>query len=228
MKNIIKIINDDCLKILPNLDKKVDLIITDPPYWISYQSNRRKKKLKKIMNDTNKKKTINLIKKCLEYFYIILNNNRSIYLFVHWKELDKIKPIFEKYFKLKNIIIWQKNNHWSGDLKGSYAPKYEMILYWHKWKDYIRWKRLSDILYVPKIPPKKLLHPAQKPVELIDIFIEKSSDEWFLVLDPFLGSGTTAISALKHNRSIIWIEIDKEYYNIAKNRINDYIVNFIL
>lgn len=120
---------------------------------------------------------------------------------------------------MKNLIIWNKNNHGSGDLKGSYAPKYELILFGHKGRSLFRDKRISDVIDFDKIPSKKLKHPTEKPLGLLKIFIEKSSDKENVILDPFIGSGTTAVACKRLNRNFIGFEISQNYVDVANKRL---------
>ena len=216
-----KLYNGDCLEIMKNIDNEsIDLIITDPPYLINYQSNRRKKvdRFDKIKND---KDNYILIQEYFKECYRIMKNNTAIYCFCSWHNVDFFKKEFEKYFKLKNIIIWNKNNHGTGDLKGSYAPKYEFILFGHKGRTLLREKRISDVIDCAKIPSKKLTHPTEKPQELLGIFIKQSSDEDSIVFDGFMGTGSCGMIANKLNRKFIGIELDENYFNIAKDRIGN-------
>jgi len=229
----IKLYNDDCEKILKeikNKGQKVNLIVTDPPYIINFRSNRRTKlpKFNHLKGDT--KKDSKFFKKklsnCFKLFYEILEDNSAIYVFAWWQTIDFFKQkIEEAWFKIKNILIWIKNNHWSGDLKGAYAPKYEMIVYAVKWRHILNWKRHPDILMYKKVPSKKLKHPTQKPVDLLRFLIEKSSKVWDIILDPFMGSWTTWLACIdtennKLDRNFIGIELDEKYYNIAKENLN--------
>lgn len=193
---------------------KVDCIITDAPYLMNFQSNYRKNKYEKIKND---KDSYNLIseyfKKCNE----ILKDNSAIYCFCSWHNVDFFKQEFEKYFKLKNIIVWNKNNTSMGDLKGSYAPKHEFILFGHKGRRLIEGFRYPDVLDFKRTNNK--LHPTQKPVDLLEIFVKTSSKEGDTIFDGFMGSGSTGVACLKNNRNFIGVEIDENYFNIAKERI---------
>mgnify|MGYP005862256575 FL=1 len=223
MEERYKLYNGDCLEIMDNIDdKSIDLIITDPPYLINYQSNRRKKKdrFDKIKND---KDNYILIQEYFKECYRIMKNNTAIYCFCSWHNIDFFKREFEKYFKLKNIIIWNKNNHGTGDLKGSYAPKYEFILFGHKGRTLLREKRISDVIDCAKIPSKKLTHPTEKPQKLLGIFIKQSSDESNIVFDGFMGTGSCGMVANNLNRKFIGIELDENYFNIAKERIENLI-----
>ena len=216
---MIRLLLGDALKRMKKIeDGSVDMILTDPPYGINYQSNRRvvKKKFDKIKNDSN----LDWLDIFFENCYRIQKNNTAIYCFCSWHNIDKFKISFEKFFKLKNILVWVKNNHGSGDLKCSYAPKHEFILYGNKGKSIFREKRYSDIFEFDKISSSKLLHPNEKNVDMLSIYIKNNSDENQIILDPFMGSGTTGVACKNLNRNFIGIEQDETYFKIAKARIN--------
>ena len=216
-----KLFHADCLDIMKNItDESVDLIVTDPPYLMDYKSNRRVKmdKFDKIKNDIN---SYDLISSYFSECYRIMKNNTAIYCFCSWHNVDFFKQEFEKHFKLKNIIVWNKNNHGTGDLKGSYAPKYEFILFGHKGRTLLREKRIPDVIDCAKIPSKFLVHPTEKPIELLSIFINQSSDENDIVFDGFMGCASTAIASLNNKRKFIGVELDDKYFEIAKKRIEE-------
>ena len=216
-----KIYQGDCLEVMGGIkDKSVDLIVTDPPYLMDYQSNRRKKedRFDKIKND---KGNYMLIHDYLEECHRIMKDNTAIYCFCSWHNVDFFKSEFEKHFKLKNIIVWNKNNHGTGDLKGSYAPRHEFILFGHKGRTLLREKRIADVIDCAKTPSKKLTHPTEKPQELLEIFIKQSSDEGSIIFDGVMGTGRCGIDAKKLNRNFIGIELDEKYFNIAKGRLEN-------
>ena len=216
-----KLYQGDCLEVMGSIkDKSIDLIVTDPPYLMDYQSNRRKKedRFDKIKND---KENYMLIQDYLEECHRIMKDNTAIYCFCSWHNIDFFKREFEKYFKLKNIIVWNKNNHGTGDLKGAYAPKHEFILFGHKGRTLLREKRIPDIIDCSKVLSKKLTHPTEKPQELLEIFIKQSSDEGSIIFDGFMGTGSCGIAAKKLNRKFVGIELDEKYFNIAKDRLEN-------
>ena len=221
MEERYKLYNGDCLEVMRDIsDKSIDLIVTDPPYLMNYQSNRRKKenRFDKIKNDKDNYLLIqNYFKEC----YRITNDNTAIYWFCSWHNIDFFKQEFEKYFKLKNILIWNKNNHGTGDLKGAYAPKYEFVLFGHKGRTLLREKRIPDVIECAKIPSKKLTHPTEKPLNLLEIFIRQSSDENDIVFDGFGGTFSTGIACLNTNRRFIGIELDKNYFDVGSKRIEN-------
>ncbi|MDA2877232.1 DNA methyltransferase [Streptococcus pneumoniae] len=110
-----KIIKKDVLEFMETIpDNKIDLIVTDPPYLINYKTNWRKEKHKfsnVIKNDNNPE----LIKEYIKECYRILKDDTAIYIFCSFDKVDFFKKEIEKYFSVKNIIIWRKNNHTAGD-----------------------------------------------------------------------------------------------------------------
>lgn len=124
-----KIYNVDVLEFMSTLsDESIDLVVTDPPYLISYKSNHRKDRGHKfsttIANDNNPELIKTYIKEC----YRVLKNNTAIYMFCSFDKVDFFKTEIEKYFNIKNIIIWKKNNHTAGDLEAQFGKQYEMII----------------------------------------------------------------------------------------------------
>jgi DNA modification methylase len=226
---------DDSLKYLKSLpDNSVDLILTDPPYGINYQNNRRNKdgKIKTengIAND--EKDNLLFLDKIMKECYRILKDGHHIYWFGRFDALSKQSIKFEENgFIIKNSLVWVKNNHGTGDLYYSYAPKHELILYGLKRTNTkvkpVRLKKLedgrtrhNDILEFSKVSKKEMIHDHQKPLDLLSFLIKKSTDEGDIILDPFMGSGSTIIAANKLNRKSIGIELDKDIFNEAKNRI---------
>lgn len=212
---MISIKQGDCLELMKEIDdKSIDMILTDPPYGMSFQSHRRKNIYEKIKNDENLEFLNNFFQECNR----VLKKDSALYVFCSWHNVDKFKKEFEKYFKLKNILVWVKNNHGSGDLQASYAPKYEFILYGNKGRRKFENGRKEDVLFYNKT--KNELHPTQKPVDLLEFLINNSSKEDNNILDPFMGSGSTGVACQNTNRNFIGFELDEHYFQIAKERLN--------
>jgi len=215
---MIDLMQGDCLERMKEIpDGSVDMILTDPPYGMDFQSNRRlvMDKFKKIQNDNNLKWLPDFVSEC----HRVMNNNTALYFFCSWHNLDIFKQEIEKLFKIKNVIVWVKNNHGSGDLKAQYAPKHEFVIYANKGRSMFRSKRISDVMEYPKIHSSKLQHPTEKNTDMLKVFISNNSDNYSIILDPFMGSGTTGVAAKNLNRSFIGIELDAGYFEIARNRI---------
>ena len=213
----------DCLEVMDRLIEegvKVDAIITDPPYGMNYKSNRRvaSEKFDYIKNDTN---IDSLLSDSLIKSNTLLKDGSPIFIFCSWHNVDKFKAEFQKHFKLKNILVWNKNNHGTGDLNGSYAPRHEFILFGEKGRC-IRnegRKRSADVISYDKVTSKKLLHPTEKPVEMLSDFILDFVRQDGVVFDPFMGSGSTGVACVNNDRNFIGIELDENYFKIAEQRI---------
>ncbi|EPZ47765.1 hypothetical protein N007_05790 [Alicyclobacillus acidoterrestris ATCC 49025] len=199
-------------------DNSVDLVVTDPPYLMNYRSNRRvvRNKFDYIHNDQS---SYDLIATFIDECYRVMKDNTAIYMFCSWHHIDYFKQQFERKFKLKNLIVWNKNNHGSGDLKGAYAPKHELILFGHKGRSLLQHKRIPDVIDCDKIPSAKLTHPTEKPVELLTIFILNSSQPGDVVLDGFIGTGATAVACVNTGRNFIGFETEPQYIEIANKRL---------
>lgn len=118
--------NGDCLEAMKEIpDKSVDCIITDPPYGMFFISKRRHKKYSSIINDDN----LFWLPEWCKQIKRIIKRKTHLYIFCSWHNVDVFKYELEKYIKVKNILIWIKNNTGMGDLVNDYAPQYEMILF---------------------------------------------------------------------------------------------------
>ncbi|MFH0881507.1 MAG: site-specific DNA-methyltransferase [bacterium] len=198
-------------------DETVDLILTDPPYNINYRSNRRvkKAKFKHIENDNHG----DWIPEFAREAYRVLKDNRHLYCFCrHDTYPEFIKALQDTGFKIKRTLIWVKNNHGSGDLKGDYAPQDEWIIYCHKGRRELFGKRHSNVLVFSRLNSDKLLHSTEKPVELLKFLIEKSTKKGELVLDPFAGSGSTMHAAKELERFYCIVELSDAYYLTSEMR----------
>lgn len=204
----------DCLEVMKDIPSaSVDMVLTDPPYGMSFQSGHRIEKHRHIVNDSDLSWLYPLAKEC----YRVASNNSAHYVFCSFHAVDKFKQAFEQFFKIKNILIWEKNNTSMGDLKADFAPKHEMVLLLHKGRRLINGRRDPNIFRFART--RNELHPTQKPVDLIQYLAAKFSDEGQVILDPFVGSGTTGVACANTNRKFIGIELDEIYFNIAADRI---------
>ena len=154
--------------------------------------------------------------------YRLLKLGGGFYMFCNSNHVDYFKQQIQQYFDFKNILIWIKNNHTAGDLTGAYGKKTEFIIYASKGKHKLNGNRDVDTLFYDRIVGNEQLHQNQKPVDLLEFLINKSSNFGETVLDCFMGSGSTGVACLQTNRNFIGIELDEKYYNIAKERCKEY------
>ena len=218
------LIHGDALEIIPTLqDNSIDLLLTDPPYGMKWLSNHRiVKNINRLMQYDDE----NVFEMLDDLFRIVkpkLKSDAHIYIFNSWKTYHKLRPVIDKYYTVKNVLVWDKVNWTGGDIYNNYADRYELIIFAVNGKGRkLNWiRRPSNILsYVrPSNDPSRAYHPAEKPVGLLMKLIEYSTVEGEVVLDPFCGSGSTLIAAEKLKRQWIGVEIDREWYENALERL---------
>ena len=226
-----KIYLEDCLQGLKKIpDNSIDLVIIDPPYDIYIKGG--KKGNGKLCNDLarleNELIDNNLVN---GYDLSILNElirvmkDINIYIWCNGRQI----PMYMKYFIDKlhcklEIIIWGKTNPMPL-YNNKYLGDKEYCLYFRK-RGYCNPNTYEDAktiyLSTLNIKDKKLYgHPTIKPLPLIRKLIRNSSKENDVVLDCFIGSGTTAVASILENRKYIGFEISKKYYDIALKRISE-------
>lgn len=189
-------------------------------YKTGHRKDKEHKFTKAIANDDNSE----FIKNVIKEMYRVLKNDSAIYMFCNSNKIDFFKQELENAgFKIKNIIVWVKNNWTAGDLQAAFGKQYEFIILANKGRAKFNGKRLSDVWSFNRVVGKEQLHQNQKPLELMERIIVKHSKPNDVVLDPFMGSGTTALACLNTSRHYIGYEVDNYYYKICKERIEDYV-----
>ena len=211
------IILGDSIQVLPTLENNsFDLLLSDPPYGMDFKSGWNNKE--KIANDKIKD-TITLFENVLKKSVPLLKEDAHFYLFGNIDFLPEIKPIIEKYLNLKNILIWDRKVIGMGDLK-TFGFSYDIIYFGYNkiWKD-LNGTRDRDILQFNRVTPSANIHPTEKPIDLLEYLIKKSTNENNKVLEPFAGGGSTLIACKNTNRLATGIELDENYFNLIKKRI---------
>lgn len=188
----------------------VDLVFTDPPYGYEYQSNLRvkSKKFDVLKNDDKILDFVPAIKDVIKGFVFVCTT---------WKVLDKWLPLFKNYFKLSNMIIWNKGGGGIGDLRHTFATDYEIILCSNNGNE-ITGKRIGSVWNVAKDSANEYVHATQKPVGLAAMAIENTTIEGDTVLDVFGGSGSTLIACEQLNRKARLMELDPKYCDVIIKR----------
>ena len=191
--------------------QKADMVFTDPPYGINYSSNMRTKteKFEELKNDNIfLNQWIPLINKFSDGF---------VYVWTSWKVLDTWLNMCKEIGELTNMIIWSKGGGGMGDLKKTFLSDYEIALVYNRDNE-IAGKRLGSVWEVNKDKGKEYKHPTQKPVELSEIAIKNTSIKNNIILDLFLGSGSTLIACEKTNRICYGMELDTKYCDVIIKR----------
>ncbi len=215
----VEIWQGDCLEVMRDIpDKSVDAVITDPPYGIDYQSARRSDKSQwkpKIANDKEP------YTKWIGDVHRILKNTGCLYCFYRWDVQDEFYNAITPNMPIKSQIVWDKVIHGMGDLKGEYAPQHELIMFAIMPDFQFPGKRPRTIIKQRRVLPDDLLHPNEKPVALMAKLIRDCTNPGDTVADLFFGSGATGVACVQTGRNFIGIEIDPDYFKIARKRIKE-------
>lgn len=192
----------------------VDLLLTDPPYGMSFQSGARKEKYNLIQGDDS----LEWLPDWLREVRRVMKPTGHLYIFCSWHKIDVFKQAIEKHWPIKNILVWNKKGGGMGDLAGGYGGCHEFILFVNLGKD-LNGRRDTDVIDGAYRTGNEF-HPTQKPVNLMAYLIEKSSSAGDLVLDCFAGSAPVALACVETGRRFIGSEISLEYFIGAIERID--------
>ena len=205
---------NDLIRSLPA--SSVQVIVADPPYGIAYHSNYYvgKNPHAPVARDWNFQ-----IGPFLSAAARALCEGGVLYLFTRWDVYPLWASSVSPPLDLKNVIVWKKDNWSAGDLAGDFGNQYEQIMMLTKGKHRRRGHRWSNVWDFPRVTAKKMLHPTQKPTDLVRRAIEASSDPGDLVVDPFCGSGTTGDAAVSAGRSVLLGDIDPSMIRISCSRL---------
>lgn len=212
---MIHLYNGDCIELIKDIpDKSIDLIVSDPPYFLG-------------MTHNGQKGNFNDLKICSPFFDVlfseylrVLKSDGKIYFFTDWRGYAFYYPIFTKHIPARNLIVWDKKS----GAGNHYNFTHEFIIY-GTLKPYNQggsniWRETAFSSGAKKTNGEKM-HPTQKPVELIERIIKDGSKIGGTVLDSFMGSGTTGVACVNTGRKFIGMELDEHYFEIAEQRINN-------
>ena len=230
--NKVTLLNGDCLQKLKELgDNTIDLVVTSPPYNKNYWLRNRNQKGKRIItydSITDSLTPTEYIKQhteVLNELVRVIKPTGSIF-YNHidiFHKHNTIHPSYVYNFNVKQVIVWDRGNTPKLD-KSYFLPTTEW-LFWIKkdWNsipyfDKSKCEHKKNIWRINK--EKGNPHPAAFPIELVDNIVKSCSEEGSVVLDCYMGSGTTAVSCKKLNRNFIGIEISKDYIEMTNKRLD--------
>lgn len=230
MLELNKLYQGDTLELVKQIkNESVDLIVTDPPYpttkrGISKNTTTGGMMVSELGKQGKMFEHNNISpKEYIPEFYRVLKESSHFYIMTNHVNLQEmINVCTENGFHFIKSLIWKKDNKIMGQW---YMSQFEYILFFRKGKA----KRInkcgtSDVLEIANKKTKradgKNLHDTEKPVELMQILIENSSNENDIVLEPFAGIGATLIACKNCNRKYIGFEIDESFCNITSQRLN--------
>ena len=232
-----KIYNMDCLEGMKQLpDESVDLIVTDPPYFNQgtkpKYSRKGKKDVETNFGSWDKFETdedyLEFMKEMIKEMCRVLKEDGSLWVFTNDRYISYLRHYIRAFEDMTyaSTIIWHKyNSPPRFIMKAGFISSKEIIMFAYKGKNPTfnkpkDFKEMLDVWITTQTPAKERTgHPTQKPISLIKKLIDTSSNPNFIVLDCFMGSGTTAVACIQTGRNFIGYEIDKKYYDIAVGRI---------
>lgn len=230
------LINGDCLKNMDLLIKKgikVDSIITDPPFNIVEKIGKnihlfRQSEKQNDASITRDSMSFDVGFNQLDWLERIpklLKKGGNLIIFNDWENMGDISKMLRKLkIKVKCLNHWQKNNPCPAEWGRRFVAGREYFLHCTNGGKYtfnVSKLHKGEFHYPLTKPSEKKSgkHPNQKPLNLMGELISILSDEGHIILDPFMGSGSTGVACKNLNRKFIGIELDENYFNIAKKRI---------
>ena len=245
----IKLLHGDCLELMKDIpDMSVDLTVTSPPYNVDLGNNKYNKNPYNLYNDNREHHDyIEWLRKIFTLTYEKLKSGGRVCINIGDGKngavpthSDVIQMMCEIGYIPMSVIIWNKNTVSGRTAWGSFnSPScpslptpFEYILVFAKGDKKLQWKGETDLTkkefidwslslwtFAPETRQKKIGHPAMFPEELPKRLIKMFSWKGALVLDPFMGSGTTGVACVNTNRNFTGIELDDKYFKIAQKRI---------
>lgn len=220
-----KLYQGDCLEVMKNIENgSVDLVVTDPPYEIATTgAGMYKQADKQYVKELNGMKD-GFSEEVLDELCRVMKKI-NIYFFCSQKQIIPLLDYFVKKKKCNwNILSWHKTNPIPA-CGNKYLTDTEFILFFRekgvKVYGSFDTKRTWYATPLNQSDKKKYGHPTVKPLSILENLVVNSSQEGEVVLDCFMGSGSTGVAALNTNRNFIGIELDEEYFEITQNRIEE-------
>lgn len=230
---MIQVYNTDAIEWIKTLDNdSVDLIVSDPPYRVTQHGHSGLGGIFKTKVGEDKK----LNGKLFEHnevdvndyageLYRVLKPDSHCYIMTNDRNLQNFMNVFTNIgFNFCKLLIWDKQNKITNQY---YMNQVEYILFMYKGRNkQINNCGTSNLISVNNVKNKTHNHPTEKPVELMEILIKNSTNEGDLVLDPFVGVGSTPVACQNLKRNFIGCELDKVYYDTTMERLNEGIGEF--
>ena len=229
----LSIFQDDAITFLKNLPAaSVDVIITDPAY--SGMNQKLKLGSGKIIgkySDAGKghakwfeefHDTEENYKTFLQECFRVMKNNRHIYIMFDSYSLLTLAPVVRDIFEVKNLLCWDKVNIGLGHY---FRRRHEFIMFASKGKRPLNSKSIPDVWKIKRVSQSQ--YPTQKPTEVFELMLKGSAEKDFVVCDPFLGSGSSAIAAIKANCKFLGCDISEKSLSFSKERVEQFL-NFTL
>lgn len=208
----ITIYHGDSLVVLPTLGESwADAVITDPPY-----GTKTDQRDEWMMGEHS-----NIMPLALPLIRASLVGDGAFYCFTSWSMMADWLLRYQNYFKLQNILIWDKGRHSGCYSSQAWQFTWEGIFFGTKGPRAIR-EYLPDVLHDSGAKREAM----EKPVVVLSAMIRASTDVGQTILDPFMGRGGTIVAAKHNGRRAVGIEIEEQYCEIAASRLDQKVFEF--
>lgn len=204
----------DARKLIRQAPEGFQLLLTDPPYGVDFQSKRRVTSPTKprIEND-QRQPALDLLADVLGEAFPRMADDATCLIFTGWRLEPEFRDIIAGAgFEIRGSLVWVKHNHGAGDLTGSFAPQHERIIHAVKGRPKLQ-QRVPDVLYGRDKQNSE--HPTEKPRDLLRQLIEAVTARGDVVVDPFFGSGSTLVEAYALDRDFFGVELDEHWHQTA-------------
>jgi adenine-specific DNA-methyltransferase len=230
----VELLHGDARVLAKDIHRKITHVVTDPPFGVDHVSNfartkRGKELQREIAGDKDAEEACELFYTVMDELIPHFADEVEFYIFTSWKVVDvwmeMVNFIQPGVVRLENMLIFEKGWPGLGDLRGNWPFSFELILYAKKGDRPIKSRR-SSILAVDRLIGTKMIHPTEKPVQLIEILLNQSLQPGDFVVDPFAGSGSTLEACKKVGVDGIGFELDRGFYEAAQERLSTQMLDF--
>jgi len=195
---------------------------------MSFQSGRktetteegdRVKSWPEIEGDNSLSEALELLRGTLSEAERVLKEGGHAYIFCDWRGIQQIKPLVSEHLNVKNVLVWDKGSMGIGDLNNNWGYSHEFVIFATNGdRAHPLTEATRNVLEHGRPNRTDYEHPTMKPESLLVELVQTSTRQGDRILDPFMGSGTTAVAAIQNDRDYVGFEVDAENYREAIER----------
>lgn len=218
-----KVVLGDSVNTIDAAPNGIKLLLSDPPYGKAFQSSRRVGIAKADVLRNDDEGIFGIVETVLAKAYPKMQDNSTVFIFTDWRNEPRFRCVIESAgYEIKGSYIWLKPNHGTGDLEGTFAPKHERIIHAVKGNPKLIY-RPADVLTGEKFLGTE--HPTEKPIDLLSVLIKATTEEGDIVIDPFCGTGSTAIAAIQCERDFWVCDINESWHKSATEEVFSVVIS---
>ena len=222
----ITIYHGDCRDVADVLAPgSVDLTLTDPPYGMAFVSGWTTERA--TVRSDGVRQGVRVVRSGLNALRGCFHPDMHLLVFCHWESWPDFYDALSHIGQIRNALIWYKSGGGMGDLRHEYAKDYEVVLFAALGRGReLAGKRAGAVLRFNRVPSAARSFPFEKPVDLLQDLIARHSPPGGLVLDPFMGSGSTLVAAKSLGIRAIGVELEEGRCEIAAKRLEQEVLDF--